>query len=640
MTGWTRDRRRRMEDGFYEFLDLCYINSKDKGRICLGSNLYYGQKLFFTTVFDALENDIHDIYCLKSRQLGISTSSRALEVFFNGLYSGVKGALVFDTDQNKQEARADIITMINDLPRALKFPRVVSDNRHAVTLENGSKILFLSAGTSKKKSSGTLGRSVGLSFSHGSELCSWDNDEGLEAYRNSLSDENPDRLYIWESTARGYNIWNEMWVEARRDTAHCSCIFLGWWSKDSQKVSQDTADFIRYGEQAPTEKEIKKIYEVKKTYGVEISPEQLAWVRRKMDPGAQKELLEGTIEYEGDALRIQEQPWTEDEAFQVTGSAFFQAELLNEQVRDNVSRNFKPYVFSRGPVEFTDLKIFPATNPRALQLKVWEEPVVNGTYVISADPAYGASEDNDRSCIQVLRAYADGLDQCAEFTDSLVGTRPFAWEILALCGWYADQGSEIYLIVELNGPGSAVWDEIVYMRHHIASGYQPREIEEMGLKNIFRNVRNYIYTRPDSLAAGKAIMWKTTSGEGMSGKVRLMERFRDFTHSGLLRVRSMEAIEEMRWVSRDGDSIEARGRKKDDRVIALALGVRCWEERCRRFLATQKRTRAAEAARLQKTIVDQSALFTQHQLENMFAYKRSARRASAREVTRAAWRYR
>jgi len=443
------------------------------------------------------------------------------------------------------------------------------------------------------------------------------------------------------NTARGYNIWNEMWTEARRDTAHCACVFLGWWSKDSQKIPSDTADFIRYGEQAPTERELKKIRLVKEKYGVDITPEQLAWVRRKMDAGANREVDDGSpIEYEGDILRMQEQPWDEQESFQVSGSAFFQNELLNEQMRDNVSVKYKPYEFSRGPVEFTDLRVLPATNPRTMQLKVWEEPVVNGTYVVACDPAYGASEENDRSCVQVLRAYADGLDQVAEFTDSLVGTRPFAWEILAICGWYADQGSEIYLIVELNGPGAAVWDEIVYMRHHIASGYQPREIEEMGLKNIFRNVRNYIYTRPDSLAAGKAIQWKTTAGEGMAGKVRLMERFRDFTHSGLLRIRSKEAIEEMRWVSRDGDSIAARGRKKDDRVISLALGVRCWEERCRRFLATQKRTRASEAARLQKTIVDQSALFTQHQLENMFAYKRSARAREARSITRAAWRYR
>src|SRR5215472_11503844 len=229
MSGWSHQKRIVTERAFYTFLNKCYVNSKDSGRICLGHNLYDGQRRAITQIFDALEEGVHDIYILKSRQLGISTIIRALIVFMIGIHAGLKGAIVFDTADNKNEARAEIEVMIDELPKSLKFSSIKQNNRAGLTLSNDSKVLFMSAGVKRTKTSGTLGRSVGLSMAHLSELCSYDNDEGLESFRNSLSDVNPDRLYIYESTARGPNIWEDMWNEARKDPTHCKCIFLGWW---------------------------------------------------------------------------------------------------------------------------------------------------------------------------------------------------------------------------------------------------------------------------------------------------------------------------------------------------------------------------------------------------------------------------
>src|SRR5258705_10764468 len=221
MAGWSKRKRTVVEKAFYDFLNRCFVNSKDSGRICLGEELYDGQRRFITAVFDALEADIHKIFVLKSRQLGISTIARALTIFLLGLHNALKGAIVVDTDQNKQESRAELEVMIDELPSSLKFPMIKGNNRAGLTLDNNSKILFMSAGVRKSKTSGTLGRSVGLSLAHLSELCSWDNEEGLEAFENSLSDVNPDRLYVYESTARGFNGWFDMWKQAREEPLHC-----------------------------------------------------------------------------------------------------------------------------------------------------------------------------------------------------------------------------------------------------------------------------------------------------------------------------------------------------------------------------------------------------------------------------------
>ena len=76
---------------------------------------------------------------------------------------------------------------------------------------------------------------------------------------------------------------------------------------------------------------------------------------------------------------------------------------------------------------------------------------------MAADVAFGHSEYNDRSAVQVLRCFADGIDQVAEYAWPLIDSRQFAWVIASLEGWYAGDKSEVYRIIEINGPGEATW---------------------------------------------------------------------------------------------------------------------------------------------------------------------------------------
>lgn len=632
--GWSHEKRVKVEQAFYTFLGRCYVNSKDAGRVCLGEVLYEGQRRAITKIFDALEKDIHKIAILKSRQLGISTIIRALIMFLIGLFSGVKGAIVFDTDQNKQESRAELEVMINDLPKSLKFPIIKNNNRAGLTLANDSKMLFMSAGVRKSKTSGTLGRSVGLSLTHRSELCSYDNDDGIEAFDNSLSDVNPDRLYIDESTARGFNKWFEMWKEYRLDP-HVCCIFLGWWSKESQRIDRDDPDFARYGEQPPTDREIEKIKEVKRLYDHDISPEQLAWIRRKMDPTAHQE-GDAPAEYEGNPTRIQEQPWTEDEAFQQTGSVFFAPQKLTDQTNQWVSDRYQTYMYSVSD-EFQYTQVLKAPNAKMVELKVWEPPANSGAvYVLGADPAFGENANNDRSSLQVLRCYADGVDQVAEYAWPLVTTQQLAWVIASLLGWYGQNDNQIRYILELNGPGTPVLNALKGLKFQLEHAANQQEIKDRGLQDVFKNVKTYIYNRADAMGPGFNYHFKTN----VSLKVSLMERLRDFMQNGMLRIKSMSLIEEARTIAREGDSIEAPGSMKDDRVMAMALAVHCWEDRCRKDMMMQRRTREAEAAKARLSIQDQVYLFQQNQLSQFFAQKQASRRVDWRNAQRASWRHR
>lgn len=634
MAGWSHEKRVQVEQAFYAFLDRCYVNSKDYGNICLGQNLYFGQRYAITQIFDGLEADIHDFKILKSRQLGVSTIFRALGIFFLGIFKGLKGAIVFDTDNNKQQARLELETMIKDLPKSLRFPGIKSNNRQGLTLQSDSQVLFMSAGVKRSKSSGTLGRSVGLSVAMCSEMCSWDNPDGVEAFRQSLSDVNPDRLYVWESTARGHNQWYHDWLDAKKDTLHVKCIFIGWWGKDSQRIEKTHPDFDVYGTTPPSEKEIEKIRLVYERYGITISVEQLAWIRRKMDPSAQAE-GDADPEFEGTTIRVQEQPWIEEEAFQQTGSIFFSAEKLTEIVQKHVSTKFSSYFYSVGQ-EFVSTHIIKAPNAKMVELKVWEEPDPDGYYIVGCDPAYGENEANDRSCVQVFRAYADGLDQVAEYASPLVRTEQLAWVLASLLGWYGSGvNAQVKYALELNGPGTAVFTELRSLRHQIEShSYLDKDIQERGLRDIFRNVRTYLYTRADALQGGLNYHLKTTAAL----KITLMERLRDSVQSGRMRVRSLDLVDEMRTIARENDTIKASGSLKDDRVLTASFANHCWESGPRRLLMQANRTREAEAARQRLTIKDQVFLFQQNQLQHFFDQKRRARLTIQRQAARQAWR--
>jgi hypothetical protein len=626
---WNRAKVAVFKESFYDFLNCVVISSRDRGQMVLGHHLFRAQTMFYDTVFEGLGEDIHDFYCLKSRQLGLSTGTRALTTFWLGMHDGMRGAMVFDTARNTASARLEIEELIDGLPKRLKFPKIIGRNRDSLRLSNNSWLMFMQAGTKNSRSGGGLGRSLGLNLVHASEMSSWANAEGVTSFRQSLTNEYDDRLYIWESTARGYELWYNLWSDAKNDELNSRTLFIGWWAKDNQKFDRGTEHFALYGRDPPNKREIERIQAVKELYNWDITPEQLAWYRWKIDPA--RDLDEGDPE---DSNLVQEQPWVEEEAFQQTGSSFFQAEKL-AQASIKIANGPKPQAFKFWPnVDFVRCDMLPARTKREAEFMMWEEPAMQSAYVVAADPAFGHDEHNNNSCAQVLRCYADGIDQVGEYASATIQPHHFAWLLWTLVGYYGSSGSPVMMICEINGPGEEVWRQYSATRQIVQQGYLRAAAKEKGISDIFNNARTYIYSRSDSMSAGHSTMFKTTSQQ----KVQIMEATRNYLHNGLLTVYSMPAIEEMRTITRDGDQIGAEGSNRDDRTFALALGVRAWDERVRRGLIAGNRTREAERAKLSLSIDDQWRLFQTNQLANFFAKKATDRRQQQMAMSRASWR--
>lgn len=631
-TAWNAQKVKSFRAAYMNFRKHVTINSKELGQIKLGDVPMYGsQKRFLDCVFDALARDIHDVKILKSRQVGITTETRVLSLFWLGMHPGLKGSLVFDTNPHRDEARNEFVTMLKDLPDSIGFPKLVKDGRDLMSLSNGSTFVFLSAGVKKGKASGTLGRSSGLNFVHASEMCSWDNEEGVVSFKNSLSKDFANRLYIWESTARGFNQWYRMWIEALADDLRQATCFIGWWAKENQRIPKGTPLYDRYGAPSPTEEELLRIQQVKEQYDIDVDREQLAWYRSVATPkmGAR----EGIDQDENDALdefAQQEQPWTADECYIQSGSTFFSSERLTDITKKDASSKFNVFYFAQGS-EFLTSDWMPAVHKRNHQLKIWEEPDPDGIYVLACDPAFGHDEANNNSGIEVLRCYADCVEQVAEYAYAGIETEPFAWVIASLAGWYKNS----YIIVEINGPGEAVWIALKELKKLVLSGHLRSKAAEKGLKDIFNNVRDYMYARSDSTAGpGGTMQWKTTG----SNKVGLMERLRDFVTNGGLILRSFDAIEEMKTIIRNGDAIGAEGRNRDDRTFCLAMGIRAWTDSVRRMMSIRGQTKEVEAAKKRLTVKDQITMFNKYKLEGFFKAKQSERQRTMSVSRRLNWR--
>ena len=569
---------------FYQFCKHLRIESKEQGMITLGDTLLGTQTYVIDEVAKGLEDGIHFFIVLKGRQLGITTISLAMDLYWHFLNPGMQGTLTTDTEENREQFRSTLQMYMDGLPKEYKIP-LMSHNRNQMVLKNRSRMFYQVAGT---RSKGTLGRGKGITFLHGTETSSWGDEEGLASLLASLAETNPLRYYMFESTARGFNMYHDMWTVAKKAKTQ-KAIFCGWWRNQLYAADPKSDVYRTYWDGKLSAEEKEWTREVRKIYNFEINSRQMAWWRWKLYEGLKDE-----------SLMYQEFPPTEDYAFIMTGSSFFSTARCTDamKVAKRIEANY--FRFSMG-ANFQDTELLKS-NARLSTMTIWEEPMAQGYYVIGADPAYGSSDWADRFCVQVYRCYADGLDQVAEFCTSELNTFQFAWVICYLAGAYRNST----LNLEVNGPGQAVINEMRNLKRQATSmGGQ----EGKSLHDVLGNMQHYLWRRNDNFGnVSNSIGWVTTH----NSKERMLNYFKDYFERNMLQVYSTELLDEMKGIVRDQGTIAAYGRGKDDRVIASALACAAYAEQVQPRLLAMRLTReqkanqdgseTAEVAQVQKQV--------------------------------------
>ncbi len=544
---------------FEQFLARVKIQTKDFGLVPM--DMLGTQRYVLDEMEQAYNQGITTFYILKARQLGITVFFVLLDIFWAMEHSGLLGSFVTHTDSSKSLFRNTIKVMFANLPKTHKM-KWQTENRDMLILENGSLFQYLVAGI-KEKSKGGLGRSSANNYIHGTEVAFWGSPDDLNELSATMSTHYRHRLKIEETTANGFNFWEERYRLAKKDPTICT-IFVGWWRHDHYSFFDDHPwfkVFMPQGHDTPLHiLERKRARLVLQEYGIEINRNQIAWYRWHLES-----------EVQGDQSKMDEMfPWLEDDAFVATGSVFFTNDSLTLAARRARQQKFLPYKYIMTE-RWQDTAVVNTKDRRA-ELRVWEEADPAGHYVIGCDPAYGSSEAADRAVIHVARCFSDKMVQVAEFVSPIISTYQCAWALCHLAGYYRN----VMVNLEMNGPGEAVFNEMNALRTQtnemVSQNHQGKEQNDLRL--VLNLMRHFLYKRADTMSGSLAYQWRTSG----SNKPPMLNSFKDSFELRRFVLNSMPLIEEMKTIVVDGGHIAAEGNNKDDRVMGAALAHEAWRK--------------------------------------------------------------
>lgn len=553
------------------FLSFCRqlrIQSKDSGVVrfeLLGSQLYVLEQ-----ICEGLKRGVTTFVILKGRQQGISTLFLALDLFEAFEHPGTIGVFATHDEGSRDQFRNQIEVFLTGLPKSHKID-YETNNRLMLVLKNLSMFRYLVAGT--RTTTNKLGRSGGCNFCHATEVAFWGSADDLKALMQTFSETYPHRKYFFESTANGFNHFEEMYRIAEESPAQMA-VFSGWWRDERNEFSAEHPLYLQYmpqGTSTPLNKlERQKIKEVKEKYKFEITAGQIAWYRFHME-----------TKCSGDqSMMNQEQPWTAEDAFISSGSSFFPTSHLTRIAKEARQHLCLPFLF-RITDNFTDTQLQRCDIGRA-ELKIWEKPVPGAKYVFGGDPIFGSSDERCNGVITIGRAYADCIVQVAEYVSPSISAYQYAWILAFLAGLYDD----VLLVLEINGPGAVVFEELKQLRQKLAK-VTPGEDNDM--KNCLRHMKNFLFARSDSLTGNLLMQWKSSP----ELRTQLMFKYHDGVTTARCRLKSMQCVEEMRYLTIDAGYIGTPAGKQDDRVFGAALMYWGWDMRMRAKLWSMGMTLAA-----------------------------------------------
>jgi hypothetical protein len=544
-----------IRQGIYGLLGAVQVDTKEYGRAHIEP--WLSQRIVVDQVSKGLSEGVHEFVVLKSRQMAITTTCAIIELFWVLANAGVQGAIIADRTDNLERLRRIFAALLETLPPEWRSPehRLVQNNRNGMAFANRSVVDLLAAASNPD-----LGASRALNLMHATECSLWKSLAGVESLKASLARINPNRLYMWESIANGFNWFYNHCQQAKVDP-NMRFIFCGFWANPTYSLDKDSDDYKTYWDDGKlTDEEIQRARYVKQNYNYTVKPEQIAWWRRES-------------EFKAEEYMLRHFPWTERECFIASGSGFFPAQRtleIGESLAGGAPYKGYRYVFDERFLSSRIEQVAP-NEKELVNLKVWETPESNGIYVIGIDPSGGGGGESDDHAVQVLRCYADKVVQVAEFQSNKPLTYQLAWVLCHLCGAYRDHIANL----EVTGVGSAIMPEVRNLRQLAERSLLQSDGTTGNLLDMIGQVRWFLYSRPDSLGgAGNVINWKTN----FDNKHQIYSELRDSLMLRRIEIRSLRLVQQLQAIVYDDGHISAGPDtgENDDLVSALVLAHHTW----------------------------------------------------------------
>lgn len=296
---------------------------------------------------------------LKARQQGMSTVILAL-IFLDTLNNPLTQTIIIaDTGERAEMLFKVIHRFWQHLPEPRQPKKKYSSKRELEFVDLDSVIYVGTAGQ------GTVGRGGTINNVLASEFAYWDNAEEVE--QGLLESVPRDGNVFRETTANGLNYYyNERQAEHRGESAFIAQFF--GWNQTSEYRSTVPDDF------AVTDDE-RKLAEA-----YHLNNEQLQWRREK-----KKSLKD---------MFVVEYPISESEAFKTSGNPYFDRDMLFQRNAELQSPDYDPIL---------NLVFDKESAPRLRnaysqeRLRIWEPPNAKMSYIISADPSAGLTDNGNHS---------------------------------------------------------------------------------------------------------------------------------------------------------------------------------------------------------------------------------------------------
>lgn len=298
--------------------------------------------------------------------MGFSTCTGGVIFSQVATHKNVDAAIVAHKDDSSTNLFNMYKLMYDNLPDEMKPAQKLSNAKElAFNTKNhdglNSRIRCMTAGSQG------LGRSFTLKYLHISELAFWQGDVKqtmlglMQAVPNT-----PDSMVIIESTANGYEEFQERWEAAVKGESDFYPLFLGWNELDEYKMPYDGFEL--------TEEE----HTLQDTYN--LTNEQLQWRRWCI-----KNNCGGDIN-----LFKQEYPISPEEAFLTTGACVFDQDKIMDRltkIPEPIHKGYFTYTYDDTKPKGSKISDIKWVEAKAGYISIFKDPRNEASYTIGGDTA-------------------------------------------------------------------------------------------------------------------------------------------------------------------------------------------------------------------------------------------------------------
>jgi hypothetical protein len=341
-----------------------YIKIRDKAGAIIDFKLNEPQQRLYDIIKEQreLKKPVR-IIILKARQMGFSTLTESILFKETATKFNINTGII----AHKEEATTNLFNMskriYSNLPEDMK-PALRNSNAKELIFDNyegtglKSKIKCMTAGADG------VGRSDTFNNLHISELAFWTGDKKatmtglLQAVPNL-----PNTMIIIESTANGFEYYQELWQMAVNGESDFIPLFVGWNELEEYKMAYTGFSLTE------EEKKLQELYN--------LSLEQLTWRRWCINNNCGGDIEQFKQEY----------PINPQEAFLSTGNCIFNKEKIIERMQRlpvPITRGYFEYnIEEAAKGKMIDIKFIP---DKKGCITIYKKPNLS-KYVIGGDTA-------------------------------------------------------------------------------------------------------------------------------------------------------------------------------------------------------------------------------------------------------------